>query len=75
MGDFQKIYILQTDFEGKKIPALKKKKTLLPYNPGKNITPSIKRRKKSYLQRFAKKNLTQTKPPTSPSKDKWSTQK
>ena len=24
MGDFQKIYILQTDFEGKKIPALKK---------------------------------------------------
>ena len=86
-GDFKKIYILQTDLEGKKFlqgntlliktPTLEKI-SFMAYNVGKKILIHCMSGKKSITRSLEKKQtLTQTKLPiaTSPpthSKVKWS---
>ena len=79
MGDSEKKYILQTDFEGKKIlqgNTWRKKYLLCRIMLGKKLTPLCVR-KKNYFTRGLRKKKFVHKPndPHPPSKDKWSTPK
>ena len=72
MGDSEKKYILQTDFEGKKIlrgNTWRKKYLLCRIMLGKKLTPLCVRKKNYFTRGLRKKKIrTQTKSPTPPFK-------